>query len=133
LGRLVGSINRYLGEESGSDAGAQVGAEPGEGLGGGLAITGSRPAGGARPLDGLWQQVGDRHRAARGARRTPVRNRHRAGGLRPTACLLSRQPHGDGALDDGSSVDGGELVVAGGDAAPLLVVSDERSMTLRPL
>src|SRR5215204_4142002 len=35
---------------------------------------------------------------------------------------LSRQPHGDGAEDEGSSVDGGELVVAGGDAAPLLVV-----------
>src|SRR5689334_13122555 len=43
-------------------------------------------------------------------------------GFRARACLLSRQPHGDGAEDDGSSVDGGELVVAGGDAAPLLVV-----------
>src|SRR3954453_24223011 len=54
LRRLVGSINRYLGEEAGSDAGAQVGAEPG----GGLRITDSRPAGGAWLLDGLWQQLG---------------------------------------------------------------------------
>ncbi len=54
LRRLVGSINRYLGEEAGSDAGAQVGAEPG----GGLSITDSRPAGGAWLLDGLWQQLG---------------------------------------------------------------------------
>ena len=54
LRRLVGSINRYLGEEPGSDAGAQVGAEPG----GGLRITDSRPAGGAWLLDGLWQQLG---------------------------------------------------------------------------
>src|SRR4051812_5084340 len=54
LRRLVGSINRYLGEDAGSDAGAQVGAEPG----GGLTITGSRPAGGAWLLDGLWQQLG---------------------------------------------------------------------------
>src|SRR3954467_15707685 len=54
LRRLVGSINRYLGEDAGSDAGAQVGAEPG----GGLTITESRPAGGAWLLDGLWQQLG---------------------------------------------------------------------------
>ena len=54
LRRLVGSINRYLGEDPGSDAGAQVGAEPG----GGLTIAGSRPAGGAWLLDGLWQQLG---------------------------------------------------------------------------
>jgi DDE family transposase len=54
LRRLVGSINRYLGEDPGSDAGAQVGAEPG----GGLTITESRPAGGAWLLDGLWQQLG---------------------------------------------------------------------------
>jgi Transposase DDE domain len=58
LRRLVGSINRYLGEEAGSDAGAQVGAEPGDGPGGGLRITDSRPAGGAWLLDGLWQQLG---------------------------------------------------------------------------
>src|SRR3954466_10187674 len=58
LRRLVGSINRYLGEEPGSDAGAQVGAEPGAGPGGGLTITESRPAGGAWLLDGLWQQLG---------------------------------------------------------------------------
>src|SRR5687768_8361907 len=55
---LVGSINRYLGEEAGSDAGAQVGAEPGAEAGGGLRITDSRPAGGAWLLDGLWQQLG---------------------------------------------------------------------------
>src|SRR3954468_676607 len=54
LRRLVGSINRYLGEDAGSDAGAQVGAEPG----GGLTISDSRPAGGAWLLDGLWQQLG---------------------------------------------------------------------------
>jgi hypothetical protein len=41
---LVGSINRYLGEEAGSDAGAQVGAEPGAEAGGGLRITESRTA-----------------------------------------------------------------------------------------
>ena len=35
LRRLVGSINRYLGEEAGSDADAQVGAEPGAEAGGG--------------------------------------------------------------------------------------------------
>src|SRR3954447_20263554 len=58
LRRLVGSINRYLGEEPGSDAGAQIGAGPGEGLAGGLTITDSRPAGGAWLLDGLWQQLG---------------------------------------------------------------------------
>src|SRR3954470_8110317 len=54
LRRLVGSINRYLGEDAGTDAGAQVRAEPG----GGLTITNSRPAGGAWLLDGLWQQLG---------------------------------------------------------------------------
>ncbi len=58
LRRLVGSINRYLGDDAGSDAGLQVGAEPGDGAGGGLRITGSRPAGGAWLLDGLWQQLG---------------------------------------------------------------------------
>src|SRR3954451_6083922 len=58
LRRLVGSINRYLGEDAGSDAGAQVGAEPGNGPGGGLTITDSRPAGGAWLLDGLWRQLG---------------------------------------------------------------------------
>jgi hypothetical protein len=51
---LVGSINRYLGEDLGLDAGAQVGAE----AGGGLTITDSRPAGGAWLLDGLWRQLG---------------------------------------------------------------------------
>ena len=35
LRRLVGSINRYLGDDVGSDAGVQVGAEPGAGGGGG--------------------------------------------------------------------------------------------------
>ncbi|WP_199522539.1 IS1634 family transposase [Geodermatophilus marinus] len=54
LRRLVGSINRYLGDDAGSDAGVQVGAQPG----GGLRITDSRPAGGAWLLDGLWQQLG---------------------------------------------------------------------------
>src|SRR4051794_24685885 len=58
LRRLVGSINRYLGEDAGSDADAQVGAEPGDGPGGGLTITDSRPAGGGWLLDGLWQQLG---------------------------------------------------------------------------
>jgi len=54
LRRLVGSINRYLEEDAGSDADTQVGAD----AGGGLTITGSRPAGGAWLLDGLWQQLG---------------------------------------------------------------------------
>ena len=54
LRRLVGSINRYLGDDAGSDAGVQVGAEPGAGL----TITESRPAGGAWLLDGLWRQLG---------------------------------------------------------------------------
>src|SRR4051794_6955502 len=54
LRRLVGSINRYLGEDAGSDAAVQVGAAPG----GGLTITDSRPAGGAWLLDGLWRQLG---------------------------------------------------------------------------
>jgi hypothetical protein len=58
LRRLVGSINRYLGDDVGSDAGVQVGAEPGAGAGGGLRITASRPAGGAWLLDGLWRQLG---------------------------------------------------------------------------
>jgi hypothetical protein len=58
LRRLVGSINRYLGEEAGSDAGTQVGAEVGAEAGGGLTITDSRPAGGAWLLDGLWHQLG---------------------------------------------------------------------------
>src|SRR3954469_11846843 len=58
LRRLVGSINRYLGEDAGSDADAQVGAEPGDGPGGGLSISDSRPAGGTWLLDGLWQQLG---------------------------------------------------------------------------
>jgi hypothetical protein len=35
---------------------------------------------------------------------------------------LMAQPDCDGANDDTSAVDGGELVVAGGEAAPLLVV-----------
>ena len=51
LRRLVGSINRYLGEDPSSDAAAEVGAEPG----GGLTITDARPAGGAWLLDGLWR------------------------------------------------------------------------------
>src|SRR3954468_19375498 len=54
LRRLVGSINRYLGEAPGSDADTQIGAESG----GGLTITESRPAGGAWLLDGLWRQLG---------------------------------------------------------------------------
>lgn len=58
LRRLVGSINRYLGDEVGSDAGVQIGAESGAGAGGGLRITESRPVGGAWLLDGLWQQLG---------------------------------------------------------------------------
>jgi hypothetical protein len=50
LRRLVGSINRYLGDDVGSDAAVQVGAEPGEqpgaGADGGLRIIESaRPAG----------------------------------------------------------------------------------------
>src|SRR4051795_3905754 len=54
LRRLVGSINRYLGEDAGTDAGAQIGAE----TGGALTSTDARLAGGAWLLDGLWQQLG---------------------------------------------------------------------------
>ena len=54
LRRLVGSINRYLGEEPGTDAEAQVGT----GAGGGLTITECRPIGGTWLLDGLWKQLG---------------------------------------------------------------------------
>src|SRR3954447_5773711 len=67
LRQLVGSIDRYLGEDAGSDADAQVGAE----AGGGLTITDSRPAGGVWLLDGLWQQlgIGSALRGGLGARR----------------------------------------------------------------
>src|SRR3954449_7667983 len=54
LRRLVGSINRYLGEDAGSDAGAQVGTDPG----GGRTIPDSRRPGGGWLLDGLWPQLG---------------------------------------------------------------------------
>src|SRR4051795_13009363 len=53
LRRLVGSINRYLGEDAGTDAGAQIGAE----TGGGLTITDSPPAGGAMVLGGVWPKL----------------------------------------------------------------------------
>jgi hypothetical protein len=58
LRRLIGSINRYLGEEAGTDAEAQVGVEVAAAGGAGLTITDSRPAGGAWLLDGLWRQLG---------------------------------------------------------------------------
>jgi transposase len=51
LRRLVGSINRYLGE---SDAGDDVGEQAGDAL----MVTGSRPVGTAWLLDGLWRQLG---------------------------------------------------------------------------
>ena len=81
LRRLVGSINRYLGDDPGSDAGVQVGAEPGGGPEGGLTITDSRPAGGAWLLDGLWHQLGI-GTALREVLGAPVRHRRRAGHLR---------------------------------------------------
>jgi hypothetical protein len=59
LRRLVGSINRYLGEDPGTDAGAQLGAEPG----GGLTITDSRPAGGVAARRAM-ATARDRHRPA---------------------------------------------------------------------
>ena len=52
LRRLVGSINRYLGEP---DAGNDDVTEP---TGSGLTVVGSRPAGAAWLLDGLWRQLG---------------------------------------------------------------------------
>jgi hypothetical protein len=63
LRRLVGSVNRYLGEAPGTDAGALTGTDGHEngsaaGAGAGLSITDSRPAGGAWLLDGLWRQLG---------------------------------------------------------------------------
>jgi hypothetical protein len=51
LKRLVGSINRYLGE---ADAGGDVAELAGEGL----SVVESRPAGTAWLLDGLWRQLG---------------------------------------------------------------------------
>ncbi|MBX7068478.1 MAG: hypothetical protein K1X38_03750 [Microthrixaceae bacterium] len=53
LHRLVGSINRYLGEEdTGGGGGGDVG------VGDGLSIVASRPMGVAWLLDGLWRQLG---------------------------------------------------------------------------
>src|SRR3954467_7912707 len=86
LRRLVGSINRYLGEDAGSDADAQVGAE----AGGGLTITYSRPARGVAARRAL-AATRDRNRAARGARPPPVRHGHRASGLR-AGCLPGDGP-----------------------------------------
>lgn len=53
LRRLVGSINRYLGEEdaSGGDDGVHA-------AGDGLSVVESRPVGTAWLLDGLWRQLG---------------------------------------------------------------------------
>ncbi len=53
LRRLVGSINRYLGEPD-----AVVGPDVGEQAGDALAVVESRPAGTAWLLDGLWRQLG---------------------------------------------------------------------------
>ena len=50
LRRLVGSINRYLGEPDDSDDGVEVGD--------GLTVVGSRPMGAAWLLGGLWRQLG---------------------------------------------------------------------------
>src|SRR4051812_42875127 len=71
LRRLVGSINRYLGEDAGSDAGAQVGAEPGDGRAGGGTPPPPRRAGGGWLLAGLWQQrgIGTARQEVLGARR----------------------------------------------------------------
>ena len=58
LRRLVGSINRYLGEPDltvGADATAAVGCDDDTG---GLRLTASRPAGAAWLLDGLWKALG---------------------------------------------------------------------------
>jgi transposase len=52
LRRLVGSINRYLGEPAG------VGSDAGELAGDALAVVESRPVGAAWLLDGLWRQLG---------------------------------------------------------------------------
>jgi hypothetical protein len=51
LRRLVGSINRYLGEPDGSDDITEL-------AGDGLTVVESRPAGTAWLLDGLWRQLG---------------------------------------------------------------------------
>jgi hypothetical protein len=50
--RLVGSINRYLGEPDSNGGGGDVG------VGDGLSIVASRPMGVAWLLDGLWRQLG---------------------------------------------------------------------------
>jgi hypothetical protein len=52
LVRLVASINRYLGEPT------SVPADAAELVGDGLCVTGSRPAGTAHLLDGLWRALG---------------------------------------------------------------------------
>jgi transposase len=52
LRRLVGSVNRYLGEPEA--AGDSVADQTGDGL----AVMASRPAGAAWLLDGLWRQLG---------------------------------------------------------------------------
>ena len=58
LRRLVGSINRYLGEEPGSDAMPATGADD-QGTGQkGLRLVESRPLGAVWLLDGLWKALG---------------------------------------------------------------------------
>lgn len=51
LRRLVGSINRYLGEDDTGD-------DAGHAAGDGLSVLESRPVGVAWLLDGLWSQLG---------------------------------------------------------------------------
>lgn len=62
LRRLVSSINRYLGESDsgGTDAAAATGTDSAVAGGGaeeGLRLLGSRPAGAAWLLDGLWKTL----------------------------------------------------------------------------
>ena len=54
LGRLVASINRYLGEPASTEAGVDIR----ELVGDALTVAGSRPMGTVPLLDALWRQLG---------------------------------------------------------------------------
>ncbi|MGH3951948.1 MAG: IS1634 family transposase [Pseudonocardiaceae bacterium] len=58
LRRLVGSINRYLGEEPGSDALSATGTTTEAAGAAGLRLRESRPLGAVWLLDGLWKALG---------------------------------------------------------------------------
>ena len=75
LRRLVSSISRYLGDSDPYDG--QGGDDPGA-----LRVSSSRSLGGVWLLDGLWHQLGHRHRAAHPAGTTAVQHRRGTGPVR---------------------------------------------------